>query len=773
MIATIGDLGIYIGTIGLFISTFLYLLAWRGAAQYRKHARLAYNVSAVAIIVSTAALFDLIISHDFSVSYVAQYSSRDLPLLFLISSFWAGQLGTFLLWLAMLSVCGMILTRSHDKLRDGVMTIVSLVGISLIVILIKKSPFEILPVAPLDGSGLNPLLQDFWMAIHPPIMFIGFATAAVPFAYGMSSLISRDYSNWESASRNWTIVAWLTIGISLMMGGYWAYKVLGWGGYWAWDPVENASLIPWLLLTAQLHVLALRRGGAGMRRFSYVAVSLSFLSVLYGTFLTRSGVLADFSVHSFVDLGLNSFLIGSLLFFSAMTVIAIAMRWPEVTPPEKPSSVSSMAYMVTLGVVLLFVGAILTLGGTSAPLLTRFTETPSAVEISYYIATMTPIALLTLLLLAIFPFFKWTSGITNRAGLASGFGIFIVSVLVMKFGIGVESLWYATILASGIWALYSNLWQFRVVMSQGRLPAAPIIHIGLALALIGATASSGMEQREKFTLTQGEPQVAFGTYQLTFTGYESFGLDTTFAVAVSENVGEAENEKGSFVASLRHINKDPDAGVVRKPYIDKSLWMDVYISPLGSRIGPPPMPSGKVELLEGEQVNIGEYSLTLLRTEALRKSPSSPATKLTAVLEARRSSQYGETIETLDLRPSLSMVGGELHTHPAFLPDSSGSIEMILEQAPRGGTVFAVSGGFLVPEMATSVSADVLAVEISTKPLISLLWIGSVLVFLGGGLALTIKPGKRTDSHSTTHTASSPAVPNNREKQLTKERLKG
>ncbi len=746
MLPSIGNAGIYIGTIGLFAAAFLYIMAWRGAGHYRKYARLAYNISGLAIIISTVVLFELILSHDFSVSYVTQYSSRDLPLLYLISSFWAGQLGTFLLWLAMLAVCGMILTRGHDKLRDGVMTIVSLVGISLVIILIKKSPFEILAVTPPDGSGLNPLLQDFRMAIHPPIMFIGFATAAIPFAYGMSSLISRDYSNWESQSRNWTIVAWLTIGISLLLGGYWAYKVLGWGGYWAWDPVENASLIPWLFLTAQLHVLALRRGGAGMRRFSYVAVSLTFLSVLYGTFLTRSGVLADFSVHSFVDLGLNSFLIGSLLFFSALTVGALALRWPEVQPPEKPSSVNSMAYLVTLGVVLLFVGAILTLSGTSAPLLTRFTENPSAVEISFYIATMTPVALLTLLLLAIFPFFKWRSGITNPAGLAIGFGIFVVSALVTKLGFGVESLWYAIILSSGIWALFSNLWQFRVVMGQGRMPAAPIIHIGLALALIGATASSGMEQREKVTLTKDIPEMALGKYQLTFTGYESFDRDTTFAVNVSviDSGAVASSQQESSVASLRHTNQDPDAGVVRKPYIKKSLLEDVYLSPLGTRIGPPAMPSGKIELLEGEEVNVGEYSLTLKRTEAIRKTPTSPATKLTAVLEARRGS------ETLDLRPSLSMIDGELHAHAAFLPDSSGSVEMILEPAPRGGTVLAVRGGFLEPSMEKAVTADVLAVEIATKPLISFLWIGSFLIFIGGGLALTIKPGRRTDSHTST-----------------------
>ncbi len=741
MIASIGNIGIYVATIGLISSSFLYILAWKGAGQYRRFARIAFNVSALAVGVSTAALFYLILSHDFSISYVAEFSSRDLPLLYLISSFWAGQLGTFLLWLAMLAVCGALLTRGNDNLRDGVMTIVSLVCVSLVIILIKKSPFEALAVPRTDGSGLNPLLQDFWMALHPPIMFIGFATAAIPFAYGMSSLVSRDYSDWEARSRNWTIVAWLTIGISLMMGGYWAYKVLGWGGYWGWDPVENASLIPWLLLTAQLHVLALRRGGAGMRRFSYMAVSLTFISVLYGTFLTRSGVLADFSVHSFVDLGLNSYLIGSLAFFSALTVIALTMRWPEVTPPERTSTVSSMTYMVTLGVVTLFIGALLTLGGTSSPLLTRFTDNPSAVGISYYVATMSPVAFLTLLLLALFPFFKWRSGITSPTGLAIGTGLFVVSWLVIKFGFNVDSGWYTTILATGIWALYSNVWQFRKVMSQHRLPAAPLAHIGLALLLIGATTSSGLEKREKITLTQGEPEQALGLYNLTFTGYQPAGNDTSFLVTVTDINTGGKSENSSYEANLKHINKDPDAGVVREPHIKKTLLGDVYISPLGTRIGPPPLPAGKLELLKDEHVKLGGYTFTLKGTEAFRKTPESPATRLSAIITGQR----GE--ETIELRPSISMVNGDLRMDTAYLPDSSGSISMLLEHAPRGGSMFAVSGAFLDPEAANTMSTaretNAMAVEISTKPLISLLWIGSLLLFIGGALALTARTAER------------------------------
>ena len=172
--------------------------------------------------------------------------------------------------------------------------------------MLKKSPFELAPVVNAKRSGLNPLLQNFWMTIHPPIMFLGFLGAVFPFCFALTALVERKYHLWSEAARRWTMFAWSTLGVSLVMGGYWAYETLGWGGFWAWDPVENSSLIPWLFLTAQVHSLFIKQQRRGLMRFSLFVVCLTFWSVLYGTFLTRSGVLADFSVHSFVDLGINA-----------------------------------------------------------------------------------------------------------------------------------------------------------------------------------------------------------------------------------------------------------------------------------------------------------------------------------------------------------------------------------------------------------------------------------------------------------------------------------
>ena len=181
--------------------------------------------------------------------------------------------------------------------------------------MVRENPFVMLAEAPLDGAGLNPLLQDDWMVIHPPIMFIGYAAGAIPFAFAAAAMWRRDTSKWAARAFPWALGGFLVLGTAILMGGYWAYKTLGWGGYWGWDLVENASLIPWLLGIVLIHGLYLERTRGRFRRANLVIACLIYLSVLYGTFLTRSGVLADFSVHSFVDLGISRWLLAWMGFF--------------------------------------------------------------------------------------------------------------------------------------------------------------------------------------------------------------------------------------------------------------------------------------------------------------------------------------------------------------------------------------------------------------------------------------------------------------------------
>ncbi|HSG99145.1 MAG TPA: cytochrome c biogenesis protein CcsA, partial [candidate division Zixibacteria bacterium] len=601
---TLGDFFLH-NSGALFLAALVcYLLAWRGNDRLVNPGRWLFVAGTLTLTGACVTLMTLILTHDFSVGYVANYSSRDLELGFLISSFWAGQEGTFLLWMFFIGIMGVVVTRTVVKSYErGVMFYLSLIVLSILVILFKKSPFETLGFTPPDGNGLNPLLQNYWMVIHPPTMFVGFAACALPFAFALTALTQRSYDDWAERSRRWTLFAWLALGVALVEGGYWAYETLGWGGFWAWDPVENSSFIPWIFLAAQIHSTFIRRKRNGMARFGLIMVCLTFLSVLYGTFLTRSGVLADFSVHSFVDLGINNFLVGGLIFFTALTIVFFMLRWNEIKSASSFASVSSRSYLVTLGVVVLFLGGVLTLVGTSAPLLTRFTDTPSAVEMSYYQVTMNPIAIAILTLLTLFPTFKWDSGIQKLFVLLTALGVAVVSYVMLLFFADIPTHTYITILSLGISALWTNGY-FLWLRSKGTHIAAPYLtHVGLALLLMGATTSAGMEYGTKLSLPMGETVEALD-YKMTFTHWDGDAL-TQFQHINVESVDGAER----YIASTESRMQERDGSVMRIPHVRHHLLYDLYIAPLALETEGGEDPS-IVRLEKAQTIEMGGYQFT-------------------------------------------------------------------------------------------------------------------------------------------------------------------
>ena len=272
-------------------------------------------VSGAGIIAAAALLLNNILQHDFSYAYVWNYSDRKLPLHFLISTFYAGQEGSFLFWALCSSILSFFVLRytSTRKLEAHVLAIFLATQTFLVLLLLFKSPFtmiwdafpgQILPgQIPPDGKGLNPLLQNFWMVIHPPVLFIGFAVTAVPFSFAVAALWRKDFTSWLTSAFPWVLFSGLILGLGIMLGAYWAYGVLGWGGYWGWDPVENSSLIPWLVLMALVHTMVIQKRTGNFVRMNFVLAILSFLFVVYryvpdtkrsfggfvGPFIYRSG----------------------------------------------------------------------------------------------------------------------------------------------------------------------------------------------------------------------------------------------------------------------------------------------------------------------------------------------------------------------------------------------------------------------------------------------------------------------------------------------------
>ena len=385
-------------------------------------------ISAAAVLAASLYLWILIFADDFSFQYVAAYSSTKLPTLYKISAFWAGQQGSFLLWLLIHALVGLILVFKKTPAES--LAIYFALEILLIIFVLAKSPFAPNPVEVSEGVGLNPLLQDFWMAIHPPIIFAGYAILAVPLSLSIGALIKSPASKtWLESARKWTLIAWSLLGAGIFIGGYWAYKVLGWGGYWAWDPVENSSLVPWLLSAVLLHLINLARKKSAVLPMAHVAAVFTYSLVIYGTFLTRSGILGDFSVHSFVgsEIGAVIALADAAVLIGGLAIIFVkAKKFPA---GKMYDNFSDSAFIILLGMLLIiFVAAIVWLG-MSMPLLTLALENPAAVDADFYIKSTAPIAavLVALIIYSSAKFKISLGGKIAHAGFVFGLAAMVIS----------------------------------------------------------------------------------------------------------------------------------------------------------------------------------------------------------------------------------------------------------------------------------------------------------------------------------------------------------
>ena len=721
----LGDFFLFNATLFAVASAVLYALVWRGKERFRKSARVVFTLTAGLLTAACVTLMTLILTHDFSVNYVSSYSSSDLQLSFLISSFWAGQEGTFLLWLFYLGALGLILYRTARDYEPGTMFYLNLVILSLLMIVLKKSPFELSPEPRLEGAGLNPLLQDYWMVIHPPTMFLGFAAAAIPFVFALTALTQKSFGDWADRARAWTLFAWLAFGVALIEGGFWAYKVLGWGGFWAWDPVENSSFIPWIFLTTQIHTNFIRRRRGGMPRFGLFMVCLSFLSTLYGTFLTRSGVLADFSVHSFVELGINNYLIGGMGFFTLLTVALFSWRWNAIDASASFTTVVSRSYILTLGIVILLLGGVLTLLGTSAPLLTRLTAQPSAVDMSYYMMTMNPIALVILILLSVFPTLKWDTGAQRLWSLWVGLGLAALTASLVTIFSSIDNGLYIGICAFGVSALWANGWLVVARFNEGRFGAQYLAHVGLALLLIGATVSAGHESKTKLALPQGQTVSDMG-YEVSYEGTAAYGLDAYHSVRVRDSRSGDE-----YVARLGSHTQERDGGKMQTPHIQRRFLYDIYMAPLALETHDSVLP-GIVTLEKGQSDTLGRYTIQF---DAFELKGAKVEGGMPTMAAARLIVTSAGRVDTV--MPALEIIGADsLHPISAALPDGGGEVTLASIRTESGAVVLAFSGE-IVSQLGAPPRPE-LIVELTEKPLINFFWFGSLLVF-SAGIALLIR----------------------------------
>ena len=565
-----------------FLASLTAGLAWLaavagGGPAAGRIARVAFRIQWLVLAAAAAFLWLILFRHDFRYQYVASYSSLAMPEHFVFAAFWGGQEGTFLLWALLTVTLGLVLMRLRHPLTEAAMAFLNLPLVMLGLVSVMRGPFLMFPPGrvPPDGQGLNPLLQDPWMTIHPPVLFIGFASLAVPFALAMAAMVKRDWDGWVKVALPWVALSTAVLATGFIMGGVWAYRVLGWGGYWGWDPVENGSLIPWLANVALLHGLLVQRLTGSLRRTNLFLGVTSYVLVLYASFLTRSGVLADFSVHSFANLGLTSFLLSFLFVIMIAGYGLIVFRLGGIPKPLQRVGGFSRESVMWLGqLVLLLMCALITIG-MSAPLLTRLFGSPSNVRTSYYNLVNAPLAIIMGLLLGLGPLMRWRSQ-DPRALLRAALPALVLAVALTLVVVvrGVRDFMPAGVIFAAAFALAANALVaargFRVGWRHG---AAALGHMGVAVLLIGIVVSSGYGVAAQVQLPQGEERQALG-YSLTYQGRvkEPDGKDH---VRIAVN-----SREGRFEASPALYWSEFNQGYMKKPHVERYLTHDVYISPL-------------------------------------------------------------------------------------------------------------------------------------------------------------------------------------------------
>lgn len=704
---------------------------WKNRSVSSKAGVQTFRVMAASSFAASALLLYQLFTHQYQYEYVAKYSSDVQPFIYLVSAFWAGQEGTFLLWSLFTSVLGLFFIRESKKDPDApAMMIVSGFTAFLFLIMLVKSPFALLTPVPDDGSGMNPLLQNPWMAIHPPILFLGYAACVFPFALAISSLIRKRYDGWLDRGFRWTLFASLALGAGIIIGAFWAYEVLGWGGYWGWDPVENSSLVPWLILLVLIHGLLIQKQTGALSRTNLFLAVLTFVLVLYATFLTRSGILADFSVHSFVDLGINSYLVGGMAAASALGFGFFAARFKQITRVPIDFSRLNREVALLLGMVALALTALFTFAGMSSPILTGLVGDPSQVDISFYNKVNLPGAIVMALLLGITPFLGWT----EKGGGGLFMRLTMPLILTLLSGViayvgGVSSILHMLFIMSATFGVVSNvIVAFRQYRNGFLSLAGPMAHVGVGLLLVGIVGSSAYDETSRVVLRPGVPTEVYG-YEFTLKGVtEANSLKPVLNIEVSDG-------RETFIATPKLYYSEYNRSMMREPDIKVLPLKDIYISPLEMNETSAEENHPLIELTKGESRQMGGYGIEFVRFETGQHGePGEMA--VGAVLKV--TSHGGEQ----EITPQILLTAdGKQEFVSAELPSSVNEMGAVQKRSVTLGgmsveqkKVFLALHGFDSHQHGSEGEQELL-LEVSTKPLMMVVWTGVVLIIGGSGLA--------------------------------------
>lgn len=722
---------------------------------------LAFVFGCVATFIAFGTLATLFVKEQFQYETVASHTEKGLELKYRFAAMWSAQEGSFLLWACGSAIFGLLALRSTGEYRRWYVATISIFLASVAGILIYDSPFKIIPESvvngvvhmPLTGNGLTPSLQNYWMVIHPPVIFLGFGSLVVPFAFAVAAMLQGDVSSYVARVRPWPLVTIAVLGAGICMGGLWAYETQGWGGFWAWDPVENASFVPWLFVATLLHGYIVQVTRNKWRFSNLVLSGLPFITFTYGTFLTRTGLLDKVSNHSFASMDksgakiLSFFLLAIVLAYAGLLAFRgwkLAKADGEVVSDDGGTSRENL---YRFGMLMMSLLTIVIAVGMSWPVLTDlFGSRMAKVEEPLYHKVVGWFFVPVMLLMAITPFASWRDlgwkALLNKVmnALAITIGLLGCILLVVKNpSIGVQPDTSVTIPVLGAaipllpWMMFLLfLCLFSVIANTIRVldlakrspfgTGAFVAHVGLAVLMGGLILSRGFERKESVFVQEGVPTRAL-EYVINYQGITGDDLMSRDTKAKFELIGP-NNEKLDFRPGLYYFMEGNEQKPMVWPHIERHLSHDLYFSlhpPIMSAWESPQM------IATGESKTKDEFTIKNNGVKMIGQ-PGMAGTRFVASLDVQASLHDPDSgdpkarkIFTYHAEPELKMAeGGGLE--PTMAPIGKDFLVALtrLDVASKAAEVQVMLRKPLFP------------VDLFYKPMTLLVWIGAGIMTLGG-----------------------------------------
>lgn len=782
-----------LATIGFYLATRSHEEVKK--ASWNKFARYAFFTHAFSILAVVITLFFMIFNHRFEYHYVWSHSSLDLPLKYILSCFWEGQEGSFLLWTFWMVVLGVFLIFRAGKWEAPVLTFISLQQIFLVSFLlgiyigdvkIGITPFLLMEDAltqdPVflfdnymefikDGTGLNALLQNYWMVIHPPVLFLGFAAVTVPFAFAFAGLWTRKYTEWVKPAIPYSLFATMVLGAGILMGGAWAYEALSFGGFWAWDPVENASLIPWLITLAGLHLLVVVKATGHALKSAFIMKFLAFFFVLYASFLTRSGILGDSSVHSFVVSGLENHLLLFMGFFTVLGLYLIVKNWKQLPTHEKEEESSSREFWMFIGSLVFLFAGLHVIFFTSIPVYNqiflrinnllgtslRTDFAPPADPVHYYTAVQIWVAVIIAFFTAFAQFLKYRKTSLKKFFKAMSLSLVLAIVLTIFsantleypfftkaelqiFGSNVKvfSIYpFTLLLLAASFAVLANM-HYLIAVLKGNIKVAggSVAHIGFGILLIGILISNANQQviskntaginygdefdtkfkRDNILLYQNAP-VTMGEYIVTYQGDSAINRETYYKVHYERIHPETGDVLYDFTLypyllmdkKSQQLTPNPDT----KHYLSHDVF--THISSIPSKEARSNQP-----VTEQHEVAVGDtifYSKGYMVLNDIRRYSSDTSIAAGALFVA-----YTGTLQE-QVEPLFSVNGNEIISEPVQMQNADVSVTFDFINTQQNT--------FQITTTESNIENNWIIMKAIVFPMINFVWLGMVIMTIG------------------------------------------